>query len=57
MQTFAKMRAAGVHGVLIYCNDHHYSHSTRLAADRLADDVRLSDIEPRLICAVRPAQC
>jgi hypothetical protein len=44
------MRAAGVCGVLIYCGDYRCSHSTSLDADRWADDVRLSDIEPRFTC-------
>jgi len=49
--TFAEMRAAGVRGVLVYCSDYGCSHCTRLAADRWPDDVRLSDIEPRFVCA------
>jgi len=49
--TIAEMRAAGVRGVLVYCSDYHCSHCTRLAADRWADDVRLSDVEPRFVCA------
>lgn len=49
--TFGEMRQAGVSGVLVYCADHRCNHWTRLTADRWADDVRLSDIEPRLICA------
>jgi hypothetical protein len=49
--TFAKMRAAGVRGVLVYCSDHRCGHSTRLDADRWPDDVRLPDIESRFVCA------
>jgi hypothetical protein len=48
--TFAEMRAAGVRGVLIYCSDYRCSHSMCLDADRWADDVWLSDIEPAFIC-------
>jgi hypothetical protein len=51
--TFAEMRATGVRGVLVYCSDYRCSHSTCPDADRWADDVRLSDIEPRF--AARPA--
>ena len=51
--TFAEMRAASVRGVLIYCSDCRCSHSTSLDADRWADDIRLSDIEPGW--CVRPA--
>jgi hypothetical protein len=51
--TFGEMRASGVRGVLIYCSDYKCSHWTRLGADacaRWSDDVRLSDVEPRLVC-------
>jgi len=44
---FGEMRASGVRGVLIYCTDYRYSHSTSIIADRWPDDIRLSDIEPR----------
>jgi hypothetical protein len=46
------MRDMGVRGVLIYCADYHCSHSVAVMADRWADDVRLSDIEPRFVCTV-----
>ena len=36
--------------MLIYCRDHHCSHHVALNADRWADDVRLSDIEPGFVC-------
>jgi hypothetical protein len=48
--TFAEMRAAGVRGLLIYCQDYHCSHSIAVSADQWSDDVRLSDLEPRFIC-------
>jgi hypothetical protein len=48
--TFAEMRTSGVRGLLIYCSDYRCSHSTAMTADRWPDDVRLSDIEPHLIC-------
>jgi hypothetical protein len=48
--TFAQMRTSGVRGILIYCDDYHYSHSTAISADAWSDDVRLSDIEPRFVC-------
>ncbi len=48
--TFAEMRAGGVRGLLIYCADYHCSHWTAISGDRWADDVRLSDIEPRFTC-------
>ncbi|MBR0797293.1 hypothetical protein JQ615_18045 [Bradyrhizobium jicamae] len=49
--TFGEMREMGVRGVLVYCSDHRCSHSIALMADRWADNVRLSDIEPRLVCS------
>jgi hypothetical protein len=48
--TFAEMRSSGVRGLLIYCSDHHCSHWTAISGDRWADDLRLSDLEPRFIC-------
>jgi hypothetical protein len=50
--TFGEMRyEMGVRGVLVYCADHHCSHSVAMNADHWPDDVRLSDIEPRFVCA------
>ncbi|WP_342737173.1 hypothetical protein [Bradyrhizobium sp. B117] len=43
--TFGEMREMGLRGVLVYC---HCGHHVALSADRWPDDVRLSDIEPRL---------
>jgi hypothetical protein len=49
--TFAELRDMGVRGVLVYCADFRCSHSVALNADCWPDDVRLSDIEPRFVCA------
>ncbi|MDA9469642.1 hypothetical protein XH87_34440 [Bradyrhizobium sp. CCBAU 53415] len=49
--TFGEMREMGLRGVLVFCADYRCSHSLRLPADRWADEVRLSDIEPRFVCA------
>jgi hypothetical protein len=46
----AEMRDMGVRGLLIYCSDYHCSHSIAISADRWPDDVRLFDLEPRLVC-------
>jgi hypothetical protein len=46
------MRESGVRGLLVYRADFHCSHLVAIIADRWADDVRLSDIEPRFICKV-----
>jgi hypothetical protein len=48
--TFGEMRDTGVHGVLIYCQDFHCSHSTAISADQWPDYVRLSDLEARFVC-------
>ena len=40
--TFGEMRDSGVRDVLVYCRDHRSSHT-----ETNADDVRLSDIEPK----------
>jgi hypothetical protein len=50
--TFAQMRSSGVRGILVYCSDYKCSNSIALMADRWADDIRLSDIEPRFTCSV-----
>jgi hypothetical protein len=61
--TLGEMRGSGVRGVLVYCSDYRCSHSTAISADRWADHVRSSDIEPRFTCQacadVRPGfgQC
>jgi hypothetical protein len=49
--TFAEMRDTGVRGLLIYCSDYKCSHLITMGTDRWADDVRLSDIEPRFVCS------
>jgi hypothetical protein len=43
---------ARVRGLLIYCSDYKCSHSTTITGDRWSDDVRLSDIEPQVVCEV-----
>nr|WP_245322175.1 hypothetical protein [Bradyrhizobium sp. LTSPM299] len=50
-QAFWPVRSMGVLGVPVYCTDHRCSHSIALTADRWPDDVRLSDIESRFVCA------
>jgi hypothetical protein len=50
--TFGEMRDdMGVHGVLVCCAGYRCGHSVALSADRWADDLRLSDNEPRFVCA------
>ena len=50
--TFGELRASGVTEILIYCRDHRCSHHIEVNADGWADDVRLSDIEPKFFCQV-----
>jgi hypothetical protein len=45
------MRASGVRGVVVYCQDHRCSRLVVLSAERWADDVRLSDIEDAFTCS------
>jgi hypothetical protein len=44
------MRASGTIGIPVYCADHHCSHSIEMSAEQWSDDMRLSDIELRLVC-------
>jgi hypothetical protein len=49
--TFGEMRSGGEPtGILVYCADYRRSHSIEMSADRWPDDVRPSDIEPRVVC-------
>jgi hypothetical protein len=48
--TLGEMRAMGIRGALIYCSDYKCSHNIEISADRWADDVRLSDLEPLFTC-------
>jgi hypothetical protein len=49
--TFGEMRSTGVRGILVYCADFKCSHSIAISADQWPDDVRLSDLEARFVCA------
>jgi hypothetical protein len=51
--TFAEMRESGIRGLLVYCADYRCSHSIAISGDAWPDDIRLSDIEPRL--STKPA--
>jgi hypothetical protein len=50
--TIAEVRSMGLSRLLVYCGDHRCSHSIVVDAGQWSDDVRLSDLEPRLICKV-----
>ena len=45
-----------VPALLIYCRDHRCSHHVEVSADGWADDVRLSDIEPRAALRTDPSR-
>jgi hypothetical protein len=49
--TFGEMREMGARGLLIYCSDYRCSHPVTMGGDRWPDDMRLSDIEQRLVCS------
>jgi hypothetical protein len=46
------MRSSGVRGLLVCCADYHCSHHIAISGDRWADEMRLSDLEPRFVCSV-----
>jgi hypothetical protein len=48
--TLGEMRQSGPTRLLIYCQDYRCSHSVTIDASQWPDDVRLSDLEPKLIC-------
>src|SRR5438876_597653 len=48
--TLGEMRSSGVRGLLVYCADYKCAHAVRISADRWADEIRLSDLEPLFIC-------
>ena len=50
--TFGQLRAQGARNVLVRCTDANCGHRSRLRADKWADHLRLSDIEPKLTCSV-----
>ena len=50
--TFGEMRAAGIHGIVVYCADYHCSHHIAINGDEWPDDIHLSDIENSFVCSV-----
>jgi hypothetical protein len=55
--TLGELRSSGVRGILIYCTDYKCSHSMAVNADPWPDETRLSDLEGRFVCCLRPAWC
>jgi hypothetical protein len=49
--TFGLMRAQGARYVFVFCKDDRCNHFSRVRADRWGDEMRLSDIEPKLTCS------
>jgi hypothetical protein len=47
---FGEKCASGARGLLIYCSDYRCSHWIAISGVRWPDDVRLSNLEPRLTC-------
>jgi hypothetical protein len=48
--TIGEMRESGPTRLIVYCGDYHCAHSVVIDANRWADDVRLSDLEPLFVC-------
>jgi hypothetical protein len=48
--TIAEMRESGPTRLIVYCGDYKCAHSVVIDATRWADDVRLSDREPKFTC-------
>ena len=44
------MRDSGPTRLIVYCGDYKCAHSVVIEANRWADDVRLSDLEPKFTC-------
>ena len=49
--TFGMMRGQGARYVFVYCRDERCNHFSRVRCDRWDDQVRLSDVEPKLTCS------
>jgi hypothetical protein len=48
--TIAEMRESGPTRLIVYCGDYKCAHSVVIDATRWADDIRLSDLEPKFTC-------
>ena len=46
------MRQSGPTRLLVYCGDYKCAHFIVIDAGQWADDVRLSDLEPKFTCQV-----
>jgi hypothetical protein len=46
------MRQSSPTRLLVYCGDYKCAHSIVIDAGQWADDVRLSDLEPKFTCQV-----
>jgi hypothetical protein len=50
--TLGKLRASGVHRVLICCSDYCCAYSISIDAERWPAGMRLSELEDKLTCAI-----
>jgi hypothetical protein len=48
------MRESGLTRLIEFCGEYKCAHSVIIGADRWADDVRLSDLEPLFVCKASP---
>jgi hypothetical protein len=49
--TLGEMRESGPNRLIVYCADYKCTHHVTIDASQWADSVRLSDLEPKFICA------
>jgi hypothetical protein len=54
--TFGEMRASRACEILTYCRDHRCRHHVEVNANGWPGDVRLSDIESKIVFKVRPSR-
>ena len=50
--TFGEMRASGASQVIVHCGDFKCGHSVTMYPALWPDNVQLSDLEERFVCAV-----
>jgi hypothetical protein len=50
--TFGEMRASGASRIIVHCGDYKCGHSVTMYPALWPDNVRLSDLEERFVCAI-----
>jgi hypothetical protein len=49
--TLGEMRETGPTRLIVYCADYKCTHHVTIDASQWDDNVRLSDLEPKFVCA------